>query len=209
MSSINGLLSTDARNPLDAGIMSADSGPDKTRAQNAFRAIEGHDVGFFELNPWRPIKDFDSSFNLQVQANGGVVMVVKLSDPVSFGDSDRLALLWDDTAVSFGPEQVTQGSRVLVTVPDVKGQRATFWCTSDLVATVKETSPLILAESVRQREAALIAAEKAADDAKPNPVSKFLDAYLKTAGTVGVVAAIALGVGVYFWLKAGGLKGGV
>lgn len=177
--------------------MSADE-PDESRADKAFRAIEGHENGLLDINSWRPIFDFDSTIAARVAANGGLAMVIDLSDPINIGsDNTRLAALWDDEIKAFGPVVVREGSRVIVTIPEVKGTRLSLWCESTVVPTIVETRRL--ADAPRLQED--LNAANAANAAKTGTLDSFITGYLATTGVVGVVLALAVGAGVYLWLK--------
>lgn len=195
----------DPRNPRNmlfaSAVQSADAEP--SRREKAFQAIEGHENGFLERNPWVPILDFDESIVNAVEAFGGLVVTLQLNDPVSFSDTDRLAVLWDDDTLADGPKTVRQGSRVVVTIPSVKGTRLSVWCTSLLSATVVDTQPLAKKAEVEAREATANKAAADADAAKPNPVSSFLDKYLTASEHVGLLAVVVGGAVLYFYLKKG------
>ena len=126
----DGLLFVGGRDPLVAGnmaTMSADGDPTESRVDKAYRAIEGHENGWLDINKWVPIFDFDPAIAVRVAANGGLAFVIELSDPVSFSDTTRIAALWDDEVVAYGPATVREGSRVVITVPKADGVRLSLW----------------------------------------------------------------------------------
>ncbi len=189
----------DARRPRNAlrptSGLSADAPVD--RRDSAFAAIEGRAVGLLERNPWVPILDFDASIVGAVMANGGLVLTLQLNDPVSFTDTDRIAVLWDDQTLADGPKTVIQGKKVVITIPSVKGDRLSVWCTSMLVANIVDTQPLSQLANVNKN----VAAGNAASDAQPSAfgdwVTKFFQA--QTMGAVGVL--VVGGVLVYVFRK--------
>ncbi len=206
-----------ARHPRNVlrpvNVHSADSPPD--RREMAFAAIEGRKCGMLELNPWVPILDFDAAFANAVNSSGGLVFTFALNDPVSFTDTDRIALLWDDQVLADGPKTVIQGTRVVMTVAAAKGTRLSLWATSMLAPTVVDQKPLSQLSAVVSRENDLAAAQKKADDAKPGPlagVAKFFQDTLKieadAAKTVALGVVVVGGVVLYFYLKKNPLGGG-
>ena len=179
----------------DDPFRSADFSED--RADKAFAAIEGSPDGFFTNNPWEPIRDFGAALNGAIDANGGLVLDVSISDPWSAGDSCRIAFLWDDETVAFGPLVVDQGTRFPVTIPNVKGINLSAWCTDEVALTVHDKRPLRELADVTRR----IEERGERDDAEPGMFERIVDKYLKTVSVVGAVAVVAVAIGAYVYVK--------
>jgi hypothetical protein len=186
------------RNVLQAigGAQSADSPP--SRRDKAFAAIEGREPGLLSLNPWVPIFDFDDSTINSVAAHGGLVLTFQLSDPISFSDNNRVAMLWDDEVLADGPKIVRQGDRFVMTVPEVKGARLSLWCDSALAASLKDTQPLSQQSAVLQREADL---KKVQDAQSGKLVGGIFDSFFKANAAVGIAVVVVAGLVGYAWLK--------
>lgn len=184
-------LTRNERSPF----LSADDPPD--REEKAFAAIEGSEDGFFTNNPWEPIREFGNSLNASITANGGLVLDVSINDPFSVTDTCRIALLWDDEVLAFGPLVVEHGSRFAVTVARVAGKNLTAWCTDEVALTVHDKRPLQEAAEV----VAAIDGRNEKKDREPSIFEKLFEKYVKGATVVGAVGVTAVVIGAYFYLK--------
>lgn len=181
---------------LHVAQRSADGGP--SRAEKVHALIEGEPPGFVRGvlgTPWRPV----ASWRADALPSGAFSMLLLAADPWG-SDGQRGALVWDDAVVESRFDVVEGEKRALPTIPVKRGVVLTLWATSDVGGNVQ------VLPGDGASKAAAVAAEKAA--AAPSTVDKVLGAGTSAVGSlatayavVGVVAAIAVVVGAYFYLS--------
>jgi hypothetical protein len=190
-----GLLHTHNVDPFDREFLSAD----ESRDDKAYRAIEGEEDPWWKNNPWEPIHEFGGTLNAQIQANGGLVLDVSLGNESWLipNQTTRLAVLWDDEVLAFGPVQVEIGSRFAIPIPRVAGANLSVWCTDSLALRINERRPMRELSDVENR----ITLDEQEQERAPNALERIGRKYATSASVAGTAVLVVVAVGAYLYLK--------